>query len=359
MSRVSRAALLFVEAYAAELSRYVRAAIELEAVVINALKGVGVPIHLVTARAKEIASLRRKVRRKRYQHPATEVTDLIAVRVITYFGHDIDRVERELRGQLEISERKSRDARKGLAEDRFGYRSVHLIARLRPALLPTGKSAIGRRWFEVQIRSILDHAWSEIEHEAVYKSGVNYPAAIKRRFKALAAALEVLEDTFSALAKERETLVSQYRIEYAAGSGRERVLDVARLLAFLEVSRPNAEGWRGAEGAGRPFPPGSAAAAVEMLAGANIQTATDLEMTFATRSFRDACFRFAATEGIAVDSISHLGLVVLAVGATKPRLLIEQFPDMVFSPAVAAAIENTRSRPGSPRSASARERLVT
>jgi putative GTP pyrophosphokinase len=104
------------------------------------------------------------------------VTDLIAVRVITYFGHDIDRIERELQAQLEVSERKSRDARKALAEDRFGYRSVHLIARLRRPLVPPGRSAIRRRWFEVQIRSILDHAWSEIEHEAVYKSGVMFPS---------------------------------------------------------------------------------------------------------------------------------------------------------------------------------------
>jgi hypothetical protein len=172
----------------------------------------------------------------------------------------------------------------------------------------------------------------------------------KRRFKALAAALEVLEDTFSALSRELEGLVVKYRDEYASGGGRDDTLDVARLYAFLEFYRPDGEGWRAAERAGRPFPPGSAPAGVEVLAGANIQTARQLTKALSLRGFQEACATFAAREGIAVSSISHLALVVLAAGAANPTLVTEQFPEMVFSPSVIAAIEATR------RSISARNR---
>jgi ppGpp synthetase/RelA/SpoT-type nucleotidyltranferase len=335
--RVTRKAQLFLKSYHEKTGAFSRAATELETIIRELVRPADVPIHGVMARAKTPLSLRGKLRRKRYDNPAVQVTDLVAARVITYFRRDIDRIERELHVALEVSEKKSRDARSALAEDQFGYRSVHLIARLRPQSVRP-RSDLGRRWFEVQIRSILDHAWSEIEHEAVYKSGVDFTPVTRRRFKAIAASLEVLEDAFAALDAERNVLIAEYMSEYASGAARDRTFDVARLQAFLEVTHSNGESWRSATAAGRPFPHGSAAAAVELLESANLSSPSRLEMAFASRPFRDAAFRFAATEGVAMDSISHLGLIVVAVAATRPTLLMEQFPEMVFSPGVIAAI---------------------
>lgn len=337
MASAKRRAQEFLASYSARFDEFERAAIEVQRILHDLTKAVGVPIHAVTARAKKPSSLRGKLRRKKYDNPVREVTDLVAARVITFFGRDIDRVEQQLHTVLDVSERKSRDARRELAEDQFGYRSVHLIARLRPESVTT-KSEIKRRWFEIQIRSILDHAWSEIEHEAVYKSRIDFPATTRRKFKAVAASLEVLEDALAALDAERDRMIDQYVGQFSAGGGFDDRFDVARLLAFLEQSRPTAEGWRSAESAGRPFPHGSAASAVEMMVEAKLDTPTKLDPVLASREFREVAFRFAAAEGIAVGAISHLALIVLAVGSTQPALVKTRFPEMLFSPALISAL---------------------
>ena len=60
-------------------------------------------IHVTSARAKRPASLRSKCRRKRYVNPAVQVTDLLAVRVITYFKDDLDAVATRLRTAVQVS----------------------------------------------------------------------------------------------------------------------------------------------------------------------------------------------------------------------------------------------------------------
>ncbi len=336
MVRVGKKAQLFLNRYAADHAVFIEAAAELQRYIAEAVADLPLPIHVTTARAKRPASLRSKCRHKGYANPAVHVTDLLAVRVITYFKDHLDAVTARLESLLEVSKAKSRDARKDLAENAFGYRSVHLVARLRQHDA-RAYTALARRWFEVQVRSILDHAWSEIEHETIYKSGVQYSKDVRRRFKAVAASLEVLEDAFASLTAEREKLIDNYHAEYAASRGFDQVFDVARLQAFLELSCPGGVSWRSAERNATPFAHGSAMASVEALLAADLHTARKLSAAIQTRRFRDALLRFAAIEGIAAEAASHLAVVVLAIAVTKPLLLEQQFPEIVFSPSVAAA----------------------
>lgn len=158
-------------------------------------------VHSITHRCKEIASLSKKLARpeKNYQSLA-EITDLAGIRVTTYFPKDVDRVARLIEQEFQIDKNNTIDKRIALDPDKFGYQSLHYIAQLkisRSALIEY-KSYEGKK-FEIQVRSILQHAWAEIEHDLGYKSATGIPKEIRRRFARIAGLLEIADDEFEAL----------------------------------------------------------------------------------------------------------------------------------------------------------------
>lgn len=302
-----------------------RAAELLERLAREALRSHNFDLHLVSARAKDSASVLKKIRQKGYGDPARQLTDQVGLRVITYYESDVDKVASVLRSSFEVDETRSEDKRLALGLREFGYRSLHMVARLADA---SDWSPLKGKWFEIQVRSLLEHAWAEIEHELVYKSGIVFPEAVRRRFNALAGAAEVLDQQFLVLRDERSSLIDRYRETYAAGNELDVTLDAARLLGFLEAERPSGRSWRTAESLGFPFPPRIESTCVEVLDACEVRTATDFRTVLGTKAFRDAAGDLASAEAIADDEISHLAVVVLAVGSVNPQLLHDEFLDM-------------------------------
>lgn len=130
MTGLSRKAQRFLRDYAGDGVKFASAADFARKTVEEIARETGSLVHVVSGRAKTLASLRGKFRRKHYRNPARELTDLIGVRVITYYGDEVDLVATRLRQRLVINAAESVDKRLGLGLQQFGYRSVHLIARL-------------------------------------------------------------------------------------------------------------------------------------------------------------------------------------------------------------------------------------
>ncbi|MFD5984633.1 GTP pyrophosphokinase family protein [Streptomyces cyaneofuscatus] len=137
----------------------------------------------------------------RYSDPLDQITDLAGVRVITYFLNTVQEVELVISEEFDVIERidKSEAFEK---DQRLGYQSLHLLVKLKGnrCALPeyarfTGLTA------EIQVRTILQHAWAEIEHDIQYKAVYTLPSETKRRFMALAGALEIADREFQAIAK--------------------------------------------------------------------------------------------------------------------------------------------------------------
>jgi hypothetical protein len=82
-------------------------------------------------------------------------------------------------------------------EERLGYQSVHYLVRLTGprTRLPEYQRFDGFI-AEIQVRTVLQHAWAEIEHDIQYKSAVTIPTEIRRRFMALAGLLEIADREF-------------------------------------------------------------------------------------------------------------------------------------------------------------------
>ena len=201
------------------------------------LKGKGASIHSVTDRVKDRESLARKLSRPEGNYTAlTDVTDVCGVRIITYFEDDVDKIAKVIEKEFKIDKDNSIDKRKLLDPDRFGYLSLHHIVSLHDKRcgLAEYQKFSGLK-AEIQTRTILQHAWAEIEHDLGYKSKLEVPNLIRRKFSRLASLLELADEGFIALRNELanyETSVPE-RIEHTP---QEVSIDKASLIAFVSNS---------------------------------------------------------------------------------------------------------------------------
>lgn len=339
MHHLNAASRRFLQDYEANVA-HIRDAASLAArKVAGILEGGDFSIHAVTGRAKSVDSVWAKLREKGYRKPSRQLTDAVGVRIITFYQDDVDKVVHRLRPVLTIDRRRSVDKRRDLGLRNFGYRSVHLIGRIPDALLwGTERDLLAGRWVEIQIRSLLEHAWAEIEHSVVYKSGVEYPKTILRLFAALAGALELLERDFLGLRGVRDGLALRHQEEYRHGSHMDDPLDVSRMIGYMESRFPEGVGWLRKEQRGGILPPGLARACLTALSAIGVGNATSLAQLLRGRPFREAVRSFAAARNLTPAQVSHLALIVLAIAAEKPKVLRDHFPDLIHEPTMQAFV---------------------
>lgn len=158
--------------------------------------------HQINSRTKTFDSLSNKITKKDKYTDLAEITDIVGIRVITYLDSDVDKVEELVRKEFEIDEKNSIDKRI-LQSNEFGYRSLHLVASIDNSRLKlTEYQRYKGLKFEIQIRSILQHAWAEIEHDLGYKGKSSIPDSYIRSFNRLSALLESADIEFDRLKKE-------------------------------------------------------------------------------------------------------------------------------------------------------------
>ncbi|WP_254617301.1 GTP pyrophosphokinase [Burkholderia metallica] len=189
----------------------------------------------VASRVKDRSSLEAKIARKghgRYKS-LSDITDVCGVRVITYFEGDVKRVADIVEREFDVDRENSVDKSTPGDPDRFGYRSVHYVATLgkdRTAL--SEYSLYAGFKIEIQIRSILQHAWAEIEHDIGYKSAEAVPLIVKRRFSRLAGLLELADEEFMTIRRELDEYGRELPSRLAAKSD-EVSIDAESFFAFI------------------------------------------------------------------------------------------------------------------------------
>lgn len=136
---------------------------------------------IVTSRAKNPARLKTKVvqRNEKRQEPYRtvneiygDIADLSGVRVSLYFPGDREKVDRLINGLFTVHglKRFPGQSKPPTYNKRFsGYWASHYRASMKEEnLLPDQKKYTSVR-IEIQVASLLMHAWSEVEHDLVYK----------------------------------------------------------------------------------------------------------------------------------------------------------------------------------------------
>lgn len=192
--------------YAAMLPQVQAATEQATALVTALLDDAGINYVSVTGRAKSVASFASKATRMQdgepmYADPFAEITDQIGVRVVTYLQGDVAAVVGLLGEQMSILD--DRDMGQETAQEgRFGYASRHLLVAVDPVKgVTTDVEALAGRSASVQVRTILQHAWAEFEHDVRYKGSIpsEHVPDLDRRFTLAAGLLELADREFTAI----------------------------------------------------------------------------------------------------------------------------------------------------------------
>ena len=177
---------------------------EIEHQVKGLLQTSHIPYNSISSRLKSRESLAEKIERKQYKYNnLNEITDIAGVRVITYYATDVDKVSEIIESEFDVDKEHSIDKRTSLEPDRFGYCSVHYVVSMSPARLALREChAYAGMKCEIQIRTVLQHAWAEIEHDIGYKSEITIPKEMRRSFSRIAGLLEIADKEFDSIRQD-------------------------------------------------------------------------------------------------------------------------------------------------------------
>jgi predicted RNase H-like nuclease/ppGpp synthetase/RelA/SpoT-type nucleotidyltranferase len=217
------------------------------------LDDAGINYLSVTGRAKSVASFAAKAERtsggrRLYTDPLEEITDQIGLRVITYLHSDVAAVAELLGDQMVVLD--DRDwGQETASEGRFGYASRHLLVSVEPARAGTVLEPVRGRHAQVQVRTVLQHAWAEFEHAIRYKGTIpeEHAPDLDRRFTLAAGLLELADREFSQIRDRLQAALPDRPVDGASEDPRISAQELAAFLAgrYVEAgwSRPDHYQW--------------------------------------------------------------------------------------------------------------------
>jgi ppGpp synthetase/RelA/SpoT-type nucleotidyltranferase len=170
----------FIEDYKSKLNYYDMAARLGAKLLEEALRSSGIRA-MVTSRAKNPSRLKVKVEqrsRKRgvpYQTMTEiyeDIADLSGVRVSLYFPGDREKADKVINTLFSVRETRSfpNESKPPTYNKRFsGYWANHYRVQMREEQLDARQKKYAQVRLEIQVASVLMHAWSEVEHDLIYK----------------------------------------------------------------------------------------------------------------------------------------------------------------------------------------------
>lgn len=136
------------------------------------------------------------------------ISDLVGIRVVCLYQDQVAGVSELLQRHFRILNLTDKTTAAESTEDNFGYKGVHMDLALSaemaslPKYLPQSEIC-----FEVQIRSLIQDAWSRLDHKIKYKKSI--PVDLKRRINVLSALFELADREFKEIRNATTDLMQQ------------------------------------------------------------------------------------------------------------------------------------------------------
>lgn len=275
----------------------------------------GIIVAAIESRVKTEGSLAGKLELKGHKYSDIyDITDILGLRVITFYIDDVDKVASAVERLFDIDWENSIDKRKAHETDSFGYLSLHYICRLKDCQPGADSDNAGRIRFEIQMRTVLQHAWANMNHDTGYKSGVEIPRVYLRNLSRLAGMLELVDDEFSRIRTELADYRRKVQALVESGNLEEVQLDGDSFRSYLEIHPFDALNRRIASLNQAEIQNDSFAPYLPLFKAMGFKTLGDIDnmvKTYSEAAYQIACFQLGLTD---IDIISStLGVQDLCI----------------------------------------------
>lgn len=154
----------------------------------------------ITFRTKEILSIVKKIKKKEKEkeYSYDHLSDKLGIRIICSFNEDLNKIDTLINSSFLV--KKSEKKKDELDFDRLDYTSNHYDVTLNTSVpqfkgCPHLKDLV----FEIQVRTLNQHAWSTVSHGLTYKNEAEISPIMKRRVYRLLSLYEIADDEFAAV----------------------------------------------------------------------------------------------------------------------------------------------------------------
>jgi len=189
---------------------------------------------------KKFDSFWEKIRRKEIDDKFFDrMEDLAGVRVICLYLGDLERIRTIIFNEFRVLKA---DTMRTTSVDHFGYMSDHYIVALPKEYSGPRYDEVKNLKCEIQVRTILMHAWATVSHHLDYKQNRDIPTEFRKDFNAISGTLYLADTHFEMLRKKTEK--SKLKLRRSAELGRldlEQEINLDSLGVYLVWKFPQWE----------------------------------------------------------------------------------------------------------------------
>ena len=174
----------------AERSKYKALCAEVMSVLRTATQNRGINCD-ISYRTKETDSLLKKVLRKNYSDPYSEIRDKAGVRIICTYRDSLTLLADIVRHNFEVFDQEDKGAELEYYE--LGYPGIHFDIRLQSNCSGENKELAGLIC-EIQLLTRAQSLWADISHELAYKPAQVPPDEVRRAIYLQSALVEIFDN---------------------------------------------------------------------------------------------------------------------------------------------------------------------